>query len=84
MTNIPEEKFEPGREIWEMTQTAGWQILCQQIAQEIELETNELLDCPLSEDVEHKQMIKAYKKVLSIVESSLNKRNENTQVNTKI
>lgn len=84
MTNTPEENFEPEREIWEMTQTAGWQILCQQIAQEIELETNELLDCPLSEDVEHKQMIKAYKKVLSMVESSLNKRNENTQVNTKI
>lgn len=84
MTNTPDDNFEPGREIWEMTQTAGWQILCQQIQQEIELETNELLDCPLSEDVEHKQMIKAYKKVLSMVESSLHKRNEDTQVNTKI
>ncbi len=76
MTNTPDENFEPGREIWEMTQTTGWQILCQQILQEIELETNELLDCPLSEDVEHKQMIKAYKKVLNIVEGSLQKREE--------
>lgn len=76
MTNTPDENFETGREIWEMTQSAGWQKLCQQIQQEIELETNELLDCPLSEDVEHKQMIKAYKKILSMVESSLQKREE--------
>lgn len=71
-----DEKIEQGREVWEMTQTAGWQIIRQQIEQEMQLEVTELLDCPLTEDVEHKQMIKAYKKVLSMVEGSLQKREE--------
>lgn len=71
-----DEKIEQGREVWEMTQTAGWQIIRQQIDREIQLETNELLDCPLSEDVEHKQMIKAYRKVLNMVEGTLQKREE--------
>ncbi len=72
----PDEKIEQGREVWEMTQTAGWQIIRQQIEQEMQLEVTELLDCPLTEDVEHKQMIKAYKKVLSMVEGALQKREE--------
>lgn len=72
----PDEKIEQGREVWEMTQTAGWQIIRQQIEQEMQLEITELLDCPLAEDVEHKQMIKAYKKVLSMVEGALQKREE--------
>ena len=71
-----DEKIEQGREVWEMTQTAGWQIIRQQIEQEMQLEITELLDCPLAEDVEHKQMIKAYKKVLSMVEGALQKREE--------
>lgn len=71
-----DEKIEQGREVWEMTQTAGWQIIRQQIEQEMQLEVTELLDCPLAEDVEHKQMIKAYKKVLSMVEGALQKREE--------
>ena len=48
----------------------------EKIEQEMQLEVTELLDCPLSEDVEHKQMIKAYKKVLSMVEGALQKREE--------
>ncbi len=71
-----DEKIEQGREVWEMTQTAGWQIIRQQIEQEMQLEITELLDCPLAEDVEHKQMITAYKKVLSMVEGALQKREE--------
>jgi len=71
-----DEKIEQGREVWEMTQTAGWQIIRQRIEQEMQLEITELLDCPLAEDVEHKQMIKAYKKVLSMVEGALQKREE--------
>jgi hypothetical protein len=67
-----------------MTQTEGWHIIKSLIDQEVEIESKDLLDCPIEEDLEHKQMIKAYKKVLSMVESSLHKRNEDTQVNTKI
>ena len=79
MTLTNEEKLERGRAIWEMTQTEGWQILSSLIAEEIQIETNELLECPIKEDLEHKQLIKAYKKVLSMVENLLAQRDEAAQ-----
>lgn len=71
-----EEKFERSRAVWEMTQTKGWQIIKDLINREIEIETNDLLDCPVAEDLEHKQMIKAYKRILNTVESLLKEREE--------
>lgn len=76
MTETAEEKLETGRAIWEMTQTEGWQILKRQIDAEIELEVEDLIDCPIEEDMEHKMAIKAYKKVLSMVETAENEKKE--------
>lgn len=76
MPDTVDEKLETGRVIWEMTQTAGWQILKSQIEAEIELELKDLIDCPIGEDMEHKMAIKAYKKVLSMVEIAENKKEE--------
>lgn len=71
-----DEKFDRSRAVWEMTQTEGWQIVKGLINREIEIETNDLLECPIAEDLEHKQMIKAYKRVLNTVESLLKEREE--------
>lgn len=71
-----EQKLEIGRAVWEMTQTEGWQIISQKIEEEIQIETTELLDCPIKEDLEHKQLIKAYKKVLRMVETVLAEKDE--------
>jgi hypothetical protein len=68
MANNIDEKLDRGRAVWEMTQTEGWQI-----------ESKDLLDCPIEEDLEHKQMIKAYRKVLSMVDSVLRERDETAQ-----
>lgn len=79
MPETTEEKLETGRAIWEMTQTEGWQILKRQIDAEIELEVEDLIDCPIEEDMEHKMAIKAYKKVLSMVETAENEKKEAAQ-----
>ncbi len=79
MAQTDEQKLERGRDIWEMTQTKGWQILSGLIAEEVQLETAELLDCPVKEDLEHKQLIKAYKKVLRMVEGAIADRDEAAQ-----
>jgi len=62
-----------------MTQTEGWHIIKGLIDQELEIESKDLLDCPIEEDLEHKQMIKAYRKVLSMVESVIKDRDETAQ-----
>lgn len=74
-----DEKLDRGRAVWEMTQTEGWQIIKSLIDQEIEIESKDLLDCPIEEDLEHKQMIKAYRKVLSMVDSIIKERDETAQ-----
>ena len=74
-----DEKLERSRAVWEMTQTEGWQIIKGLIDREIEIETNDLLECPVAEDLEHKQMIKAYRKVLNMVESVIKERDETAQ-----
>ena len=74
-----DEKLDRGRAVWEMTQTEGWQIIKSLIDQELEIESKDLLDCPIEEDLEHKQMIKAYRKVLSMVESVIKERDETAQ-----
>jgi hypothetical protein len=79
MANDIDEKLERGRAVWEMTQTEGWQIIKSLVNKEIDIETKDLLDCPVEEDLEHKQMIKAYKKVLSMVESVIKERDETAQ-----
>ena len=62
-----------------MTQTEGWNIIKSLIDQELEIESKDLLDCPIEEDLEHKQMIKAYRKVLSMVDSVIKERDETAQ-----
>jgi len=79
MTDSIDEKLDRGRAVWEMTQTEGWQIIKSLIDQELEIESKDLLDCPIEEDLEHKQMIKAYRKVLSMVDSVIKERNETAQ-----
>ena len=76
MMDPVDEKLERSRAVWEMTQTEGWQIIKGLIDREIEIETNDLLECPVAEDLEHKQMIKAYKRILNTVESLLKEREE--------
>lgn len=70
MTDKNEEKLEKGQEVWEMTQTQGWQIIKSQIEAEAKIETDELLDCPDDEIKEHRGAIKAYNKVLNMVETA--------------
>ena len=79
MTDSIDQKFDRGRAVWEMTQTEGWQIIKSLIDQELEIESKDLLDCPIEEDLEHKQMIKAYRKVLSMVDSVIKERDETAQ-----
>ncbi len=79
MTDSIDQKLDRGRAVWEMTQTEGWQIIKSLIDQELEIESKDLLDCPTEEDLEHKQMIKAYRKVLSIVDSVIKERDETAQ-----
>ena len=79
MTDNIDEKLDRGRAVWEMTQTEGWNIIKSLIGQELEIESKDLLDCPIEEDLEHKQMIKAYRKVLSMVESVIKERDETAQ-----
>lgn len=79
MANSIDQKLDQGRAVWEMTQTEGWSIIRGLIDQELAIETQDLLDCPIEEDLEHKQMIKAYKKVLSMVESVIKERDETAQ-----
>ncbi len=76
MTDKNEEKLEKGRKVWEMTQTEGWQIIKSQIEEEVKIETNELLDCPDDEIKEHRGAIKAYNKVLSMVETAEKEKQE--------
>ena len=79
MASSIDEKLDRGRAVWEMTQTEGWQIIKSLIDQEIEIENKDLLDCPIEEDLEHKQMIKTYRKVLSMVDSVIKERDETAQ-----
>lgn len=79
MTDSIDQKLDRGRAVWEMTQTEGWNIIKNLIDQELEIESKDLLDCPLEEDLEHKQMIKAYRKVLSMVDSVIKERDETAQ-----
>ena len=79
MTDSIDQKLDRGRAVWEMTQTEGWQTIKGLIDQELEIESKDLLDCPIEEDLEHKQMIKAYRKVLSMVESVIKERDETAQ-----
>lgn len=79
MASSIDEKLNRGRAVWEMTQTEGWQIIKGLIDQELEIESKDLLDCPIEEDLEHKQMIKAYRKVLSMVDSVIKERDETAQ-----
>lgn len=79
MTDNIDEKLDRGRAVWEMTQTEGWNIIKNLIDQELEIESKDLLDCPIEEDLEHKQMIKAYRKVLSMVDSVIKERDETAQ-----
>ena len=79
MASSIDEKLDRGRAVWEMTQTEGWQIIKSLIDQEVEIESKDLLDCPIEEDLEHKQMIKAYRKVLNMVDSVIKERDETAQ-----
>ena len=79
MASSIDEKLDRGRAVWEMTQTEGWNIIKSLINQELEIESKDLLDCPIEEDLEHKQMIKAYRKVLSMVDSVIKERDETAQ-----
>ena len=79
MASSIDEKLDRGRAVWEMTQTEGWQIIKSLIDQELEIESKDLLDCPIEEDLEHKQMIKAYRKVLNMVDSVIKERDETAQ-----
>ena len=79
MADSIDQKLDRGRAVWEMTQTEGWLIIKSLIDQELEIESKDLLDCPIVEDLEHKQMIKAYRKVLSMVDSVIKERDETAQ-----
>lgn len=70
MTDTAEQKLEKGQKVWEMTQTEGWSIIKSQIEAEIEIETKDLLDCPVEEVEQHRTAIKTYNKVLGMVETA--------------
>src|SRR3989344_4806310 len=83
MAETPEEILEKGKAIWEMEQTEGWQILKGQIEQEIELEVQDLINCPIEEDMEHKMAIKAYKIVLGMVDTARKDKKETEEKETE-
>ncbi len=76
MTTDIDEKLDKGNKVWEMTQTEGWQIIKSQVEDEARIETDELLDCPEDEVKEHRGAIKAYRKVLSMVETAEKEKQE--------
>jgi len=76
MPETNEEKFDEGLAILEMTRTKGWQILEEKIRKEIEIEVNDILDCEPDQYIQHREAIRAYKKILSMVEATLQGKEE--------
>lgn len=76
MPETNEEKFEEGLVILEMTRTKGWQIIRAWIEKEIEIEVNEILDCEPEQYIQHRESIRAYKKILNMVETALQGKEE--------
>jgi len=54
----------------------GWRILAARIGKEIEIEVNEMLDCEPDQYVQHRESIRAYKKILNMVETALQEKEE--------
>lgn len=76
MPQTNEEKFDKGLAVSEMTKSKGWQILKERIEKEIEIEVNDILDCEPDQYIQHREAIRAYKKILSMVETSLQEKEE--------
>lgn len=76
MAETNEQKFEEGLAILDMTKTKGWQILKDKIEKEIEIEVNDILDCEPEQYIQHREAIRAYKKILSMVETALQDKEE--------
>jgi hypothetical protein len=76
MPETDQQKFDRGLAILEMTKTEGWQILKKEIEQEIEIEVQEILDCEPDQFLQHREAIRAYKKILSKVETALTGKEE--------
>lgn len=76
MFETNEEKFEEGLIILEMIKTKGWQIIKTRIEKEIEIEVNEILDCEPEQYIQHREFIRAYKKILNMVETAIQTKEE--------
>ena len=79
------EKFSAGLSVLEMTRTAGWHWLEAEIRKELELELKELQDFDLqdlgteqiaAQYLEHRANAAAYKKILYIVQSAIDGKDE--------
>ncbi len=76
MPETNEEKFEEGLAILEMIRTKGWQVIKAWIEKEIEIEINEILDCEPEQYIQHRESIRVYKKILNMVEITLQGKEE--------
>ena len=80
MPENSEEKFDKGLAVLEMTRTEGWQWLDQQIREELRMEYGELRDIEIagktaeqiaSDYLQHRANVKAFEKVLALVENAI-------------
>ncbi|KPJ55705.1 hypothetical protein AMJ49_06525 [Parcubacteria bacterium DG_74_2] len=85
MTENSEEKFDTGLAVLEMTRTDGWQWLEKKIKEELRIEYSEIREFEIagknaeqiaSEYLQHRANINAYEKVLSLVETALQEKEE--------
>lgn len=85
MPEITEEKFSVGLSVLEMTRTAGWHWLEAEIRKELGIELKELQDFDLedlgteqiaAEYLEHRANAAAYKKILFMVQSAIDGKDE--------
>lgn len=88
MPGNDEEKFSAGLSVLEMTRTAGWHWLETEIRKELDIELKELQDFDLEDlgteqiaagYLEHRANAAAYKKILAMVQSAIEEKDEAAQ-----
>ncbi len=85
MPDTNEEKFRTGLAVLEMSRTAGWQWLENEIRRELDMERKELREFELedlgvgqiaAEYLRHRAGVEAFEKILFIVEAAIRQKDE--------
>jgi hypothetical protein len=89
MAGTSEEKFNIGLAVLEMTRTDGWRWLKEKIEEELRIEYSELREFDIagktaeqiaSEYLQHRANANAYEKILSMVETAIQEKEEAAKV----